>query len=141
MRESSKESSGVPLDSNLCTNPEPGSAKSTRPMVSAAKATGISSFPGSFPLSPHVLTNSNGGGGGGFGAGSVRFAQETAHVAISRTISRRPRRDLNSGIVQFLPPNNTTSIRNTFWRGNQEKRKAHVVELRKSGIGTLFRGG
>src|SRR6267154_1898233 len=95
-RESSKESSGVPFDSNLCTNPEPGSAKSTRPMESAAKATGVSSFPGSLPFSPHALRNSNGGGGGGgLGAGSVGFAQDVAHAAATRAITRQARRQLD----------------------------------------------
>src|SRR5690242_5255750 len=92
MRKSSKESSGVPLDSNLCTKPEPGSAKNTRPMVSAAKATGMSSLPGSVPLSPQALRNSKGGGGGGLGAGSIRLAQDVAHAATAKTISRYLRR-------------------------------------------------
>src|SRR5882762_8154750 len=61
MRESSKESSGVPLDSNLWTKPEPGSAKKTFPSESAANAAGVSSFPGPWPLSPHAFRNSKGG--------------------------------------------------------------------------------
>src|SRR5579863_6040100 len=77
-RGSSKESRGVPFDSNLWTKPAPGSAKKTLPRESAANATGSSSLPGPSPLSPQAPRNSNGGGGGwGFGAGFAQFPQET----------------------------------------------------------------
>src|SRR5258708_35901283 len=76
MRESSKESSGVPLDSNLWTKPEPGSAKKTFPSESAANAAGVSSFPGPWPLSPHAFRNSKGGSCNGMGAGAVGFAHD-----------------------------------------------------------------
>src|ERR1700730_3259857 len=98
-RESSNESSGVPLDSNLCTKPAPGSAKNTLPSESAAKATGVWSFPGPSPLSPQAPRNSNGGGCCGMRAGSVRFAHEMANVAASRMVKtsgnrRREKEDL-----------------------------------------------
>src|ERR1700687_5672961 len=76
-RGSSKDCSGVPLDSNLWTKPAPGSTKKMLPSESAANATGSSSLPGPSPLSPQAPRNSNGGGGCGFGAGFARFPQET----------------------------------------------------------------
>src|SRR5579862_6167522 len=91
-RASSKESRGVPLDSNLWTKPAAGSAKKTSPSESAAKDTGASSLPGPSPFSPHEPRNSNGGGGCGFGAGFARFPQEarknTATNADGRNLLR-----------------------------------------------------
>src|SRR5882762_236795 len=92
MRESSKESSGVPLDSNLWTKPEPGSAKKTFPSESAATATGVSSFPGPSPLSPHAFKNSNGGTCNGMGAGSVGIAHGKADSAANKMASGQPHR-------------------------------------------------
>src|ERR1700736_1721634 len=150
MRESSKESSGVPLESNLCTKPEPVSAKNALPVESVANATGILSFPASVPLSPQALINSNGGGRGGLGAGSVFFAQDTPHAAMSSATTRHPGRprdsidraaheNSGSGIVRFLRPNNTMSVRSVFGRGMSGSEKPTVaLGLRKSGIGTLL---
>src|SRR5215469_10851623 len=73
---SSKDRSGVPLDSNLCTKPAPGSAKKTLPRESAENETGASSWPGPLPFTPHEPRYSNGGGGGGLGAGVARLPQE-----------------------------------------------------------------
>src|SRR5215469_13259598 len=73
---SSKESSGVPFDSNLCTKPAPGSAKNTLPRESAENETGVSSCPGPSPFTPHEPRYSNGGGGGGLGAGLARLLQD-----------------------------------------------------------------
>src|SRR5882672_10777054 len=91
MRESSKERSGVRLDSNLCTKSEPGSAKKTFPSESAATATGASSFPGPSPLSPHAFRNSNGGSCKGIVAGSVVFADDKARNAVSKIIHKLAR--------------------------------------------------
>src|ERR1700730_2385940 len=127
-RESSKDSSGVPVDSNLCTKPEPGSAKKTLPRESAANVTGASSFPGPLPLSPHSPTNSNGGVCCGLGAGCVRLTLKTAVNAMHRTITRLAHRQLDefkwagrnvsaSGIVRSLRPNHTTRIGSDFRPG------------------------
>src|SRR3979490_3432379 len=80
MRESSKESSGVPLDSNLCTKPEPGSAKKIVPGELVGNGAGVASFPGPSPLAPHAFRNSNGGSCNGMGAGCVGFAHDKAHT-------------------------------------------------------------
>src|SRR5229473_7353046 len=115
MRESSKESSGLPLDSNLCTKPEPGSAKKILPSESAANAAGVSSFPGPSPLSPHAFTNSNGGSCKGIGAGSVGAAQDKAHNAVTKIIHKHARLQMDESkwagrkisgpeIVRSLPP-------------------------------------
>src|SRR5882762_1103720 len=130
MRESSKESSGVPLDSNLWTKPEPGSAKKTFPSESAANAAGVSSFPGPSPLSPHAFRNSNGGGCCGRGAGSVFFAHDKADNAVNKIIHKHPRlqldesnwagrKNLSPGIVRSLRPNHTTCIRSSFRQGKE----------------------
>src|ERR1700730_2796084 len=95
MRESSKESRGVPLDSNLWMKPPPGSATKILPMESAANATGAVSFPGPSPLSPHAPRNSNGGGGAcGKGDGSARFPHEIADVEANMKANRNARRPL-----------------------------------------------
>src|SRR4029077_10285524 len=75
-RESSKDCSGTPFDSNLWTKPAAGSTKKTFPSESAAKETGSSSWPGPGPFSPQELRNSKGGGGCGLGAGVARFPHE-----------------------------------------------------------------
>src|ERR1700674_1917263 len=127
-RESSKESSGVPLDSNLCTKPEPGSAKKILPSESAANVTGASSFPGPLPLSPHSPRNSNGGVCCGLGAGTVRLALNTALNAMNRVITRLAHRQLDEfkwagrdvsapGIVRSLRPNHTMRIGSDFRPG------------------------
>src|SRR5437868_436476 len=89
MRGCSKESSGVPLDSNLWTKPEPGSTKNTLPNQSAVIATGELSLPGPLPLSPHAPRNSKGGGCCGTGAGSVRFPHDMVQNAMSSAIDSR----------------------------------------------------
>ncbi len=130
MRESSKESSGVPLDSNLWTKPEPGSAKKTFPSESAANAAGVSSFPGPWPLSPHAFRNSKGGSCTGMGAGSVGFAHDKAHNAVPKIIHEHAllqmdeskwawRKILSPGIVRSLRPNHTTRIRSAFRQGKE----------------------
>src|SRR6266478_2232909 len=140
MRESSKESSGVPLDSNLCTKPEPGSAKKTFPSESAATATGASSFPGPSPLSPHAFRNSNGGSCKGIVAGSVVFAHDKARNAVNKIIhkharlqmdesKRAGRKILSPGIVRSLRPNHTTCIRSAFRQG---KKRMGALEVQRS---------
>src|SRR5467141_4006646 len=116
MRESSKESSGVPLDSNLWTKPEPGSAKKTFPSESAANAAGVSSFPGPWPLSPHAFRNSKGGSCNGMGAGSVGFAHDLLQMDESKWAWRKI---LSPGIVRSLRPNHTTRIWSAFRQGKE----------------------
>src|SRR5882762_3972619 len=100
MRESSKESSGVPLDSNLCTKPGPGSAKKTFPSESTANA------------------------------GSVGFAHDKAHNVATQKIHAHAllqmdeskwawRKILSPGIVRFLRPNHTTRIWSAFRQGKE----------------------
>src|ERR1039458_4559810 len=91
-RESSNESSGVPLASNLWTNPAAGSAKKTLPKSSVANATGASSLPGPSLRSPHEFRNSKGGGAWGFGAGSARLVQDVAQDTKQNAIKRNPQR-------------------------------------------------
>src|ERR1700719_1258168 len=127
-RESSKDSSGVPLDSNLCTKPDPGPAKTTLPSESAANVTGASSFPGPLPLSRHSPRNTNGGVCCGLGAGSVRLALNTALNAMNRVITRLAHRQLDEfewagrkvsgpGIVRCLRLNHTMRIGSHFRLG------------------------
>src|SRR5258705_3990394 len=114
MRESSKESSGVPLDSNLCTKPEPGSAKKILPSESAANAAGVASFPGPSPLSPHAFRNSNGGSCNGMGAGAVGFAHDKGHNAAPQIIPAHtllPMDESKWARRKILKPGNVPSLR------------------------------